>query len=301
MNLAAFDAFLAVMHTGSVSQAAEKLFLTQPAITKRLKTLEEELGVRLFEPAGRGIQPTPAAHELLPRVKHWLLDYENIKHALSHAQNSIGGVLRIGTSHHIGLHHLPEILKTYVQQYPEVQLDVHFVDSEQAHQAVLSGELELAFLTLPPQPDARLNYQPLWQDQLKFVVAPFHALAQKQHLSLKDLIEYPCLLPAAHTYTSQITLQAFEQQGLKPDANMSTNPLESIRMLVSIGLGWSVLPTTLLNTDLIALQVPLQLSRELGMVTHPARIQSRAAQLLIQQCQHLVTATAATTTATTTR
>ncbi|WP_026472377.1 LysR family transcriptional regulator [Alkanindiges illinoisensis] len=285
MNLSNFDAFLAVMQTGSVSLAAEKLFLTQPAITKRLKSLEEELGVRLFEPAGRGIQPTQAAYELLPRVKHWLLEYEDIKHALSHAQNRIGGILRIGTSHHIGLHHLPSILKQYVQQYPEVQLDVHFVDSEQAHQAVLSGELELAFLTLPPQFDARLNYQPLWQDALQFVVAPFHGLAQQQNLTLEDLVNYPCLLPAAHTYTSQITLQAFEQLGLKPQANMSTNPLESIRMLVSIGLGWSVLPSTLINHELVALDLPLALSRELGMVSHPARTQSRAAMALITLCQ----------------
>lgn len=285
MNLSNFDAFLAVMQTGSVSLAAEKLFLTQPAISKRLKSLEQELDVRLFEPAGRGIQPTQAAHELLPRVKHWLLEYEDIKHALSHAQNRTGGILRLGTSHHIGLHHLPCLLRQYMQQYPEVQLDVHFVDSEQAHQAVLSGELELAFLTLPPQFDARLNYQPLWQDALQFVVAPFHILARQQELKLEDLVNYPCLLPAAHTYTSQITLQAFEQHGLKPQANMSTNPLESIRMLVSIGLGWSVLPTTLINHELVALALPLALSRELGIVTHPARVQSRAANALIALCQ----------------
>ncbi len=285
MNLSNFDAFLAVMQHGSISIAAEKLFLTQPAVTKRLKNLEEELGVHLFEPAGRGIQPTQAAHELLPRVKQWLLDYENIKHALSHAQNSMGGILRLGTSHHIGLHHLPALLKQYVHLYPAVQLDVHFVDSEQAHQAVLSGELELAFLTLPPKPDSRLSYQTLWQDPLQFVVAPFHALATQENLKLKDLIRYPCLLPAAHTYTSQITLQAFEQHGLKPQANMSTNPLESIRMLVSIGLGWSVLPSTLLNNDLVALDLPIDLSRQLGMVSHPARTQSRAAMALMTLCQ----------------
>lgn len=294
MNLSNFDAFLAVMQHGSISIAAEKLFLTQPAITKRLKNLEQELGVHLFEPAGRGIQPTQAAHELLPRVKQWLLDYENIKHTLSHAQNTIGGILRIGTSHHIGLHHLPAILKQYVQQYPEVQLDVHFVDSEQAHQAVLSGELELAFLTLPPKSDTRLNYQTLWHDPLQFVVAPFHALATQKNLSLKNLIRYPCLLPAAHTYTSQITLQAFEQHGLKPQANMSTNPLESIRMLVSIGLGWSVLPSTLINHEheLVALELPRDLpqglSRHLGMVSHPARTQSRAAMALMTLCQHCI-------------
>ena len=287
MNLSTFQAFISVMETGSISEAAEKLFLTQPAISKRLKNLEEELNVRLFEPAGRGIQPTPAAHELLPRVKRWLLEYADIKHALSHAQNSIAGVLSIGTSHHIGLHHLPDILKNYVQRYPEVQLDVHFVDSEQAHQAVLSGELELAFLTLPPNADGRLHYQPLWVDTLVFVVAPFHPLAQKSSLSLQDLMAYPSLLPAAHTYTSQITLQAFAEYGLKPQANMSTNPLESIRMLVSIGLGWSVLPTSLLNDELRALDLPIELSRNLGMVRHPARTQSRAALALIEECLKL--------------
>ncbi len=287
MNLSTFQAFISVMETGSISEAAEKLFLTQPAISKRLKNLEEELNVRLFEPAGRGIQPTPAAHELLPRVKRWLLEYADIKHALSHAQNSIAGVLSIGTSHHIGLHHLPVILKKYVQRYPDVQLDVHFVDSEQAHQAVLSGELELAFLTLPPNADARLHYQPLWVDPLAFVVAPFHPLAHKNNLSLQDLMAYPSLLPAAHTYTSQITLQAFAEYGLKPQANMSTNPLESIRMLVSIGLGWSVLPTSLLNDDLMELDLPIGLSRNLGMVSHPARTQSRAALALIEECLEL--------------
>lgn len=284
MNLAAFEAFISVMETGSITVAAEKLFLTQPAITKRLKVLEQEFSVRLFEPAGRGIQPTQAAYELLPRVKHWLLEYDEIHRALSHAQKGVAGVLRIGTSHHIGLHHLPPLLKRYVQQYPDVKLDVHFVDSEQAHQAVLSGELELAFLTLPPAPDTRLNYINLWTDSLLFVAAPFHPLAKQAYLQLKDLIQYPCLLPAANTYTSQITLQAFEKHGLKPQTNMSTNPLESIRMLVSIGLGWSVLPQTLLNDDLIALGLPLKLSRSLGLVTHPARTISRAAAALLTQC-----------------
>ncbi len=216
-----------------------------------------------------------------------MLEYADIKHALSHAQNSIAGVLSIGTSHHIGLHHLPSILKRYVQLYPEVQLDVHFVDSEQAHQAVLSGALELAFLTLPPTQDSRLNYQPLWTDPLVFVVAPFHPLAEKKNLRLSDLMNYPSLLPGAHTYTSQITLQAFEQYGLKPQANMSTNPLESIRMLVSIGLGWSVLPASLLNEELTELKLPIHLSRDLGMVSHPARTQSRAAQALVEQCSLL--------------
>ncbi len=117
----------------------------------------------------------------------------------------------------------------------QVTLDVHFVDSEQAHEQVLAGDLELAFFNTPAlQVMKRLQYITIWNDPLVFVAAPFHPLAQKKNLTLQDLIEYPSLLPAAQTYTAQITLAEFEKQGLKPKITMSNNPLESIRMLVSM-------------------------------------------------------------------
>ncbi|RKG31778.1 LysR family transcriptional regulator [Acinetobacter tianfuensis] len=287
MNLAAFEAFVKVMETGSISLAADQLFITQPAVTKRIHSLEEYFGVKLFESAGRGVQATHAAHSLLPKVKNWLNELGDIHHTLSHEQSLIKGKLKIGTSHHIGLHHLPNHLRNYVQEYPEVTLDVHFVDSEQAHEQVLAGDLELAFLTLPPQGDDRLSYVNIWNDPLVFVAAPFHPLAQKQDLTLEDLIEYPSLLPAAQTYTSQITLAEFEKQGVKPKITMSNNPLESIRMLASIGLGWSVLPKTMLNSELTQLDINLVMHRQLGMVWHPGRTQSKAAEALVSLMQQI--------------
>ncbi|MFC6051354.1 LysR family transcriptional regulator [Acinetobacter sp. Ac_877] len=282
MNLAAFEAFVKVMETGSISQAAEHLFITQPAVTKRIHSLEDYFGVKLFESAGRGVQATHAAHSLLPKVKSWLNELGDIHHTLSHEQDQVQGKLKIGTSHHIGLHHLPNHLKQYAQNFPQVKLDVHFVDSEQAHEQVLAGDLELAFLTLPPQGDERLSYVTIWNDPLVFVATPFHPLAEQENLKLEDLIQYPSLLPAAQTYTSQITLAEFEKQGLKPKITMSNNPLESIRMLASIGLGWSVLPQTLVNHDLKQLDIKLEMNRQLGMVWHPGRTQSKAVQKLIE-------------------
>ncbi len=282
MNLAAFEAFVKVMETGSISLAADHLFITQPAVTKRIHSLEDYFGVKLFESAGRGVQATHAAHSLLPKVKGWLNELGDIHHTLSHEQDQVQGKLKIGTSHHLGLHHLPHHLKEYVQQFPNVKLDVHFVDSEQAHEQVLAGDLELAFLTLPPEGDDRLSYVTIWNDPLVFVAAPFHPLADKQNLQLEDLIQYPSLLPAAQTYTSQITLAEFEKQGLKPKITMSNNPLESIRMLVSIGLGWSVLPKTLVSDDLKQLDIKFEMNRQLGMVWHPGRTQSKAVKELIK-------------------
>ena len=285
MNLAAFEAFVKVMETGSISMAADQLFITQPAVTKRIHSLEEYFGVKLFESAGRGVQATHAAHSLLPKVKSWLNELGDIHHTLSHEQNEVQGKLKLGTSHHIGLHHLPHHLRRYAQDYPNVRLDVRFVDSEQAHEQVLAGDLELAFLTLPPQLDPRLKYVTIWNDPLVFVAAPFHPLAQAQNLKLQDLLAYPSLLPAAQTYTSQITLAEFEKQGVKPKITMSNNPLESIRMLVSIGLGWSVLPKTMVNDGLVQLDINLEMHRQLGMVWHPGRSQSKAAQALVSLMQ----------------
>lgn len=271
MNTTNLNTFLAVMQTGSISQAADKLFITQPAVSKRIKNLEDEFNVTLFDTVGRGIIPTQVAHDLMPHARRWLDDYDNLKINLKNRQQSVSGKLVIGTSHHIGLHHLPAVLKQFIQNYPTVQLEVHFVDSEQAHKAVLDGDLSMAFLTLPPVYDKRLNYHTLWSDPLHFVTGTLSSLAQKSNVTLELLANYPAILPAANTFTSQITLSEFAKHNLKPYATMSTNPLESIRMLVSVGLGWSVLPETLISSDLqiVSMNEPIEMQRYLGLVTNP--------------------------------
>ncbi|WP_049237588.1 LysR family transcriptional regulator [Moraxella canis] len=283
MNTTNLATFVAVMQTGSISGAAEKLYITQPAVSKRIKNLEDEFGTVLFDTVGRSIIPTAAAHDLLPFVRRWLDDYEACKASLQHAKEIASGRLVIGTSHHIGLHHLAPVLKRFIQTYPAVQLEVRFVDSEEAHKAVLEGEISLAFLTLPPTYDRRLNYHTLWSDPLYFVTGTLSPLAQKSKVSLLQLAHYPAILPAANTFTSQITLAEFAKHNLRPYATMSTNPLESIRMLVSVGLGWSVLPETLINQDLIKIDMAenIELQRHLGLVTNPNLTRSASMQALL--------------------
>lgn len=285
MNTNNLITLVTVMQMGSISGAAEKLCISQPAVSKRIKNLEEEFGVCLFDAIGRGVVPTEAAHQLCKHAKHWLDDYESCKALLQKQSEAIAGRLVIGTSHHIGLHHLPAVLKSFVQSHPAVQLEVHFLDSEEAHKAVLEGSVALAFLTLPPILDRRLTYHALWSDPLYFVSSPLSPLAQKSKVSLAMLLHYPAILPAANTFTSQITLAQFAKEGLRPCAQMHNNSLESIRMLVSVGLGWSVLPQTLINQDLVKIDMaqPIELQRHLGMVVNPALTRSASAQALIER------------------
>ncbi|MEP5053074.1 MAG: LysR family transcriptional regulator [Alloalcanivorax venustensis] len=278
MDTQALTAFLAVAESGSFSTAAERLFITQPAVSKRIAQLEQQLGTRLFDRVGRRIRLTEAGEALLPRARQVLLDLEDMGRAISNLTGTVSGTLRIGTSHHIGLHRLPPVLRRFSREYPDVKLDIHFIDSEEAWEAVLHGDLEMGVVTLPPQPDPRLHSQAVWQDPLVFMAAPEHPLARLERVPLETLTGYSAILPPPVTFTRRIVESLFEEQALTLNISMSTNYLETIHMMVSIGLGWSVLPETMLDDSVVRLNVDTALPvRRLGVVTHPGRSRSNAA------------------------
>ena len=266
-----------------MSLAAERLHLTQPTISKRLAALESELGQRLFDRVGRRLDLTAAGYSLLPHAQRVLQEIEDARRALSHLADEIKGRLSIGTSHHIGLHRLPPVLRRYTQRHPAVDLDLHFMDSEVACDAVLAGKLELGIVTLPSQALPNLKTQKIWDDPLDVVVHADHALAGKKKLRWADLAEHAAVLPDAATYTHRIIRAALQKHGLEPRVRLATNYLETLKMLVSIGLGWSVLPRSMLDDSLRVLKLPeLKLQRELGAVWHQRRTLSAAAQALLK-------------------
>lgn len=287
MDIAALKAFIAVADAASFSLAAEQLYLTQPAVSKRISALESELQTRLFDRIGRAVTLTEAGQTLLPRARHILLELEDSVRTLSNLSGSVQGTLHFATSHHIGLHRLPPVLKQFVRRYPQVRLDIRFMDSEEACHAVELGELELAVVTLPPAPAASLRTQKVWEDPLTIVVAPDHPLAAKARPGLADLAAHPAILPSPNTYTRQIAEQAFSQLALKLDVALSINYLETIKMLVSVGIGWGLLPVTMLDRQLRALPVRvLALQRQLGSVQHRDRTLSNAALTLCDMLLH---------------
>ena len=282
MELAALQAFLAVADQGSFSVAAERLYLTQPAISKRIKALEEELEVVLFDRIGRRVRLTHAGKVLLPKARELVLQAQDMKHLASNLHAEVSGPLLLGTSHHIGLHRLPPVLRRYRTRHPEVELDIRFMDSEAACREVEKGELELAVVTLPTRPGAKLETRVLWEDPLEFVAAPEHPLAGRRSVSLAELARHPAVLPGPTTYTRAILEQALAKAGYPITLGMSTNYLETLKMLAEINLGWTLLPATICGESLRVLPVPLRLSRQLGVVTHRQRTLSNPARALLR-------------------
>lgn len=285
MEIAALQAFMAVAETASFSQAAERLYLTQPAVSKRIATLEQELGSPLFDRIGRQVVLTEAGEALLPHTRRILDEIESSRRAIADLSGRIAGRLRLATSHHIGLHRLPPLLRELRRRYPDLQLDIRFLDSESACRMVEHGELELAIVTLPLRPSAHLLVSPLWDDPLSVVCAPDHPLAGYKRAGLPTLANHKAILPGPETFTRQIVESAFRPLGMTLQVEISTNYLETIKMLTAVGLGWSVLPQTLLDGDLLRLNTPLELSRQLGVVQHAMRTPSNAARALLALLQ----------------
>ena len=242
MDLANLNAFIAVAEMGSFSQAAERLHLTQPAVSKRLASLESQLNVRLFDRLGREIGLTEAGRALLPRAYQILNVLDDTRRALTNLNGDVSGRLTLATSHHIGLHRLPPLLRRFTRAYPDVNLDIRFLDSEVAYDEVLHGRAELAVITLAPQTAAPIRAVKVWEDPLDFVVAPEHPLARMGEITLADVACYPAVFPGGNTFTHHIAQRLFEREGLTPNITMSTNYMETIKMMVSIGIAWSVLP-----------------------------------------------------------
>ncbi|MES9971439.1 MAG: LysR family transcriptional regulator [Candidatus Thiodiazotropha sp.] len=281
MELNTLRAFVQVARDGSFSLAAEHLFLTQPAISKRIASLESELDTRLFDRMGRQVFLTETGRHLLPRAEHIIDQLSDIRRELANLTGRVAGRLAMATSHHIGLHRLPAVLRSYSDTNPQVELDIRFMESEKACQSVEQGELELAVVTLPLHPVEALQSKTIWHDPLAVIVGLDHPLAKQKRVGLKELIDYPAVLPTRGTYTRTMIEQRIGQHHMQVNCSLSTDYLETLKMMTTIGLGWSLLPEILLDNNLVPLEVPeLKLSRSLGIVTHRKRTLSNAARAM---------------------
>lgn len=282
METQLLEAFVAVVEAGSFSEAAARIHLTQPAVSKRIAVLEEQLGCRLFDRIGRQINLTEAGTALLPRAQNLLQALIDARQHIRDLSGSISGQLRLAISHHIGLHRLPPVLKAFTARHTGVALSIDFMDSELAYEAIRQGRFELAVVTLAPDEHAKIIATPIWRDPLCLVASPDHALAGAGKITLTKLCRHPAVLPGMNTYTGRMIKRIFDEHAKSFAATMATNYLETIKMMVSVGLGWSLLPSTMLDASLAELNCPaIELERQLGLIHHRDKSLSNAATAFI--------------------
>lgn len=292
-SIEALAAFVAVADCGSFSAAAERLHLSQPAITKRIQSLEQALGQPLFERLGRQTRPLESATIVLPQAREILARLADIERSLRDRSDRIEGKLRLATSHHIALHRLPAALDACRTRYPGIELQLLFLDSEAGIDAVARRQVDLALATLPEKLPTGLQAGALWSDQLLVMLRGelLESAPCPSSEEWRDWLEnQPAILPPAGSATRIRIDRALHRIGLHLEARHESPYLEVIRVLAQAGLGLAVLPSSLSTPGLVRAKIPrLEITRSLGWVKHGARHQSRAESAFIGLLQETET------------
>ena len=279
MDTNLIKAFIAVAETMSVTKAAKKLFLTQPAISRRISQLEEQLGVELFDRVNKKMFLTVPGNELLPRCQQIMSDINFAALEASRLGSRVMGSLTIGMSHHVSLYRAPQNLKRYQDVYPEVELQLQFLNSEDAIDLVERGRLELAMVTIPNKPNANLDFIPVWRDEL-YIAVP--NTKEYKNISLEQLSNKPVILPQITSTTRKNIDRVFKNCNLSYAHVTETSNFEVIAKMIEIGLGWSVLPAHMMNDRIVRAHTDVFISvRTQGMVKHNQRQLSRASQAFL--------------------
>lgn len=283
LNLYQLKAFLAVAKHRSFSRASAELYLTQPAVSKQIKALEELLGVELFYRVGRAVHLTEAGEALRLYTQRAFQSLEEAVEAIAQLKGLESGHLKISAASTIGIYLLPQLLGFFKRQYPGVEISLAITNKESVLRGLLNFEAELGFVGPPVNPPELVSEEYL-VDELVLIMAPGHRLAFRESVSVKELQDEIFILRERGSGTREIMEEELARLGINLKKAMELGSTEAIKQAVAADLGVSIISKYAITMEVLlgrlcSATIPeLNLKRQLYLVYHRQRPLSRAAQ-----------------------
>jgi DNA-binding transcriptional LysR family regulator len=250
VRLEQLDAFVEIHRRGSVSQAAEALFVTQPTLTARLKGLERELEAVLFIRSGRGMRLSEAGRAYLPYAERTLDAARAGRRLLAELARGESGHLALGAAPAVGTYVLPRILTRFRRTHPKVALAVRTGHSEEVLELVLREQVEIGLGRALRHPE--VEAVPLYEDELVLVVDPTHRFAEAGAVGTEEISEVQLILFDRTSSYHRLTNEFFRGAGAVPRAVMELDNIDAAKKMVEQGLGVALLPHTAVAGELEA-------------------------------------------------
>ncbi len=252
MKLQQLKYLLAIVDNGlNITAAAERLYTSQPGVSKQLKLLEEELGLQLFTRKGKSLGGiTPAGQQVIARARVVMQEVDNIRSLASDYFHEEEGTLSIATTHTQARYVLPEVIKEFRSRYPKVSLELHQGTSEQIADMVSANEIDFAIATGSRDLFSDLLLVPSYHWDRKILVPKNHELTRlERKVTLDDLAEYP-LVTYVFSFGGQSSLKlAFAEKGLDPDVVFTARDADVIKTYVRMGLGVGIVASMAEDCD----------------------------------------------------
>ncbi|MBV6448869.1 HTH-type transcriptional regulator CysB [Nitrosomonas sp.] len=226
----------------NLSKAAKNLHTSQPAISKQIQLLEQELGVDIFLRNGKRIvKITPPGQLIIQTAVRMLRDADNLKKIAQEFTNEAGGTLTIATTHTQARYSLPPVIKRFTARYPKVKLILRQGNPTQIATWVSSGEADIGIATEALEQYPELIMLPCYQWNRCIIVPPKHPLLKLKKLTLEAINQYPIITyDFAFTGRTKIN-QAFASRGLEPNVVLTAIDSDVIKTYVELGLGIGIL------------------------------------------------------------
>jgi LysR family transcriptional regulator, nitrogen assimilation regulatory protein len=244
-------ALVAVADAGSVTAAARQLHVVQPAVTRQVRTLEEELGVALFSRTRHGMTLTAEGERLVERARRALAELETARLEISPAGGAVTGIVRAGLPASLTGGPAQQLAAVTADRYPRIELRILTGYSGQLHQWLERGDLDLSLLD-DPGTSASVSVVPLLREQLWAAAPPEAGLAAGRPVSWERLLRHPLVLPVPGHALRTVIDAALADTGREPVLAVQVNSMELQRQLVRGGRGWTVLPASGVAGDIAA-------------------------------------------------
>ena len=285
LNISKYMAFVAAVEYGSFTKAAEILNYTQSAVSRMIGDLESEWKISLFERNKSGVKLTSDGLKVFPYAKELCDKYRNLQMQVDELNGLQSGIIRIGTFSSVATHWLPNIIKAFQKDYPNIDYELLLGDYTEIENWILEGRVDCGFLRLPTHPDIETIF--LEQDKLLAVLPENHYLADKEKVSVSDLCNEPFMLleKGAKAEISEI----FEKSGLTPKTHFTTWDDYAIMSMVESGLGISILPELILKRvpyKIVAKELDIPAYRNIGLAMRDKKTVSLAVKKFIEYLQY---------------
>jgi len=242
IQLVQVEGFLEVARRGSVSRAAEALFVTQPTLTARLHSLERELGTPLFVRTPHGMRLTDAGRAWVPFAERALRALVEGRDVLEQVRSASAGHLMIGAAPAVSTYILPGLLEEFVAAHPRVVVSVRTGHSEDVVDLVLRDEVQVGLGRAIRHPD--LELRPFHTEELVLVCAPGHPFTKRREVPMEEVANERLIMFDTTSSYYEITQAAFLSAGVKLRGLMELDSIEAAKKMVERSLGVALLPRT---------------------------------------------------------
>jgi len=285
MNLQKYLSFVKTVEYGSFTKAAEILNYTQSGVSRMIADLEKEWGLTLLERSKYGVKPTSDGMKLLPYAQNLCADFDKLKMQVDELNGMQSGLIRIGTFSSVATHWLPNIIKEFQKDYPNIDYELLLGDYTEIEEWIHTGRVDCGFLRLPTHPDFETIF--LEKDKLMAIIPENHPLKDSKKFPVTALCDEPFMLleKGAKAEISEI----FERNNLTPNVKFTTWDDYAVMSMVESGLGIAILPELILKRvpyRIIAKELDVPAYRNIGLALRDKKTASLAVKRFIEYLQY---------------